>query len=115
MNLVAKIKRLEMEAAERDKRIAALEARIEALEPKQSIEWVTGVWPPPLAKVTDWSSLKNAAAMHNPKAYEAGWAEIHESGQPMTDEQERQLMEMFRRVLAGPKKRKPRAKPSTTE
>ena len=27
MNLVAKIKRLEMEAAERDKRIAALEAR----------------------------------------------------------------------------------------
>jgi hypothetical protein len=28
MNLVAKIKRLELEAAERDKRIAALEARV---------------------------------------------------------------------------------------
>jgi hypothetical protein len=100
-----------------EERIAALEAKAVPVDGAQALE----VSPKIAEEVAEWqdtrdfSVLKARAAMHNNAAYLAGWAEIHEDGKPMTHEQQRQLMEMFRRVLAGPKKRKARTKTSTTE
>jgi hypothetical protein len=91
-----------------EERIAALEAKV--FPPAQPTDEQVGA-----IYAESFSGLKNAAAMHNAAAYMAGWAEIHKDGEPMTGEQERQLMEMFRRVLAGPNKRKPRTKKPATE